>query len=145
MPDNGVILVFTDTGSIGLELENSIAEKARRKNVKIFFALLAGHIQGGQCWYTWISRFPTSRLPPWWAILRWGILRVFKLFSRWKRKSNEKFQPASKASHCGRANECTHSDTTSCTAQEYPYLRYISYSKKRPVGKAPEIDIVKKY
>ena len=42
MPDNGVILVFTDTGSIGLELENSIAEKARRKNVKIFFALLTG-------------------------------------------------------------------------------------------------------
>ena len=40
MPDNGVILVFTDAGSVGLELENSIAEKARRKNVKIFFALL---------------------------------------------------------------------------------------------------------
>ena len=32
---------------------------------------------GGQSWYPWISRFPTSRLPPWWAILRWGILRVF--------------------------------------------------------------------
>ena len=42
MPDNGVILVFTDAGSVGLELENSIAEKARRKNVKIFFALVAG-------------------------------------------------------------------------------------------------------
>ena len=42
IPDNGVILVFTDAGSIGLELENSIAEKARRKNVKIFFALLTG-------------------------------------------------------------------------------------------------------
>ena len=42
IPDNGVILVFTDAGSIGLELENSIAEKARRKNVKIFFALVAG-------------------------------------------------------------------------------------------------------
>ena len=44
IPDNGVILVFTDAGSIGLELENSIAEKARRKNVKIFFALLTGRI-----------------------------------------------------------------------------------------------------
>ena len=42
IPDNGVILVFTDAGSVGLELENSIAEKARRKNVKIFFALLVG-------------------------------------------------------------------------------------------------------
>ena len=42
IPDNGVILVFTDAGSVGLELENSIAEKARRKNVKIFFALLTG-------------------------------------------------------------------------------------------------------
>ena len=40
MPDNGVILVFTDDGSARLELENSIAEKARRKNVKIFFALV---------------------------------------------------------------------------------------------------------
>ena len=25
--------------------------------------------------YPWISRFPTYRLPSWWAILRWGILR----------------------------------------------------------------------
>ena len=32
---------------------------------------------GGQSWYPWISTFPTSRLPPRWAILRWGILRVF--------------------------------------------------------------------
>ena len=46
IPDNGVILVFTDAGSIGLELENSIAEKARRKNVKIFFALLAAINRG---------------------------------------------------------------------------------------------------
>ena len=39
---------------------------------------------GGQSWYPWISRFPTSRLPPWWAILRWGILRVFSLeISSW--------------------------------------------------------------
>ena len=29
---------------------------------------------GGQSWYPWISIFPTSRLPPRWAILRWGIL-----------------------------------------------------------------------
>ena len=42
IPDNGVILVFTDTGSVGLELWNSIDAKARRKNVKIFFALLLG-------------------------------------------------------------------------------------------------------
>ena len=32
---------------------------------------------GGQSWYPWISIFPTSRLPPRWGILRWGILRVF--------------------------------------------------------------------
>ena len=48
IPDNGVILVFTDAGSIGLELENSIAEKARRKNVKIFFALLVGLVATGK-------------------------------------------------------------------------------------------------
>ena len=46
IPDNGVILVFTDAGSVGLELWNSIEEKARRKNVKIFFALLAGLARG---------------------------------------------------------------------------------------------------
>ena len=39
MPDNGVILVFCDSGSHRLELETSIAEKARQKNVKIFFAI----------------------------------------------------------------------------------------------------------
>ena len=39
MPDNGVILVFTDTGSHQLELENVIKEKMEQKNVKIFFAL----------------------------------------------------------------------------------------------------------
>ena len=48
IPDNGVILVFTDAGSVGLELENSIAEKARRKNVKIFFALLVGLVATGK-------------------------------------------------------------------------------------------------
>ena len=25
-------------------------------------------------WVNWILIFPTSRLPPWWAICRWGIL-----------------------------------------------------------------------
>ena len=40
MPDSGVILVFTDVGSARLELENSIAEKARRKNVRIFFGFV---------------------------------------------------------------------------------------------------------
>ena len=39
MPDNGVILVFTDAGSHQLHLENSIKEQMKRKNVKIFFAL----------------------------------------------------------------------------------------------------------
>ena len=39
MPDNGVILVFTDTGSHQLHLENSIREKMEKKNVKVFFAL----------------------------------------------------------------------------------------------------------
>ena len=47
IPDNGVILVFTDAGSVGLELWNSIEEKARRKNVKIFFALLVSGIYTG--------------------------------------------------------------------------------------------------
>ena len=46
MPDNGVILVFCDTGSHGLELENSIEDEARWKNVKIFFAIFAGHSNG---------------------------------------------------------------------------------------------------
>ena len=39
MPDNGVILVFTDTGSHQLGLENVIKEKMEKKNVKIFFAI----------------------------------------------------------------------------------------------------------
>ena len=39
MPDNGVILVFTDHGSHQLELENAVKEKSEMKNVKIFFAL----------------------------------------------------------------------------------------------------------
>ena len=37
MPDYGVILVFTDTGSHQLGLENVIKEKMEKKNVKIFF------------------------------------------------------------------------------------------------------------
>ena len=40
MPDNGVILVFTDEPSVQLELESAITAKAKRKNVKVFFALL---------------------------------------------------------------------------------------------------------
>ena len=49
MPDNGVILVFCDSGSHRLELETSIAEKARQKNVKIFFAIFLNqyHINQG--------------------------------------------------------------------------------------------------
>ena len=39
MPDNGLILVFTDAGSHQLELENALKEKSEMKNVKIFFAL----------------------------------------------------------------------------------------------------------
>ena len=39
--------------------------------------------QGGQCWYTWISRFPTYRLPTKGAILRWGILRFTSGSCHW--------------------------------------------------------------
>ena len=39
MPDNGVILVFTDAGSHQLELENVVKAKSEMKNVNIFFAL----------------------------------------------------------------------------------------------------------
>ena len=39
MPDNGLILVFTDAGSKQLELENAVKAKSEEKNVKIFFAL----------------------------------------------------------------------------------------------------------
>ena len=41
MPDNGVILVFTDTGSHQLELQNAVKEKSESKNVKILFVLLS--------------------------------------------------------------------------------------------------------
>jgi len=40
MPDNGIILVFTDNGSHQLELENTVKEKSEKKNVKILFAIL---------------------------------------------------------------------------------------------------------
>ena len=40
MPDNGVILVFTDEPSAQLHLESAITQKATTKNVKLFFALL---------------------------------------------------------------------------------------------------------
>ena len=39
MPENGVILVFTDAGSHQLGLENVIKEKMEKKNVKIFFVI----------------------------------------------------------------------------------------------------------
>ena len=44
MPDNGVILVFTDTGSHQLDLENVIKKKMKKKNVKIFFAIYPGSL-----------------------------------------------------------------------------------------------------
>ena len=40
MPNNGVILVFTDEASAQLHLEQVITQTARTKNVKLFFALL---------------------------------------------------------------------------------------------------------
>ena len=40
MPDNGVILVFTDEPSAQLHLESAVTAEATRKNVKVFFALL---------------------------------------------------------------------------------------------------------
>ena len=48
MPDNGVILVFTDTGSHQLHLENSIKAKMEKKNVKVFFAFVGS-------WYPELS------------------------------------------------------------------------------------------
>ena len=50
MPDNGVILVFTDTGSHQLGLENVIKEKMEKKNVKIFFAIFP-NIEGSYTLY----------------------------------------------------------------------------------------------
>ena len=42
--------------------------------------------QGGQCWYTWMSRFPTYRLPTKGATLRWGILRfTFPVCDCWNK------------------------------------------------------------
>ena len=40
MPDNGVILVFTDEQSAQLHLESAVTAEATRKNVKVFVALL---------------------------------------------------------------------------------------------------------
>jgi len=40
MPDNGILLVFTDTGSKRLDLRNAVKEKSLEKNVKIVFAIL---------------------------------------------------------------------------------------------------------
>ena len=40
MPDNGVILVFADEPSAQLHLECAITQKAKTKNVKLFFAIL---------------------------------------------------------------------------------------------------------
>ena len=40
MPDNGVILVFTDEPTTQLGLESAVTAEATRKNVKVFFALL---------------------------------------------------------------------------------------------------------
>jgi len=40
MPDNGIILVFTDNGSHKLELENAVKEKSQKKNIKVLFAIL---------------------------------------------------------------------------------------------------------
>ena len=38
MPDNGVILVVTDTGTKRRELEEAITKKSAEKNIKIFIA-----------------------------------------------------------------------------------------------------------
>ena len=64
MPDNGVLLVFTDNGSHQLELENAVKEKSEKKNVKILFAILTtpgvvdtasmevyDHLSNGQIFY----------------------------------------------------------------------------------------------
>ena len=37
MPDNGAILVVTDSGSKQKGLEKSIREKSRKKNIRIYF------------------------------------------------------------------------------------------------------------
>ena len=38
MPNNGVILVFTDAGTKMRELEDAIKKKSKEKNIKIFIA-----------------------------------------------------------------------------------------------------------
>ena len=52
MPDNGVILVFTDTGSHQLDLENVIKKKMKKKNVKIFFAIYPGSLDTTSPYYS---------------------------------------------------------------------------------------------
>ena len=49
MPENGVILVFTDAGSHQLGLENVIKEKMEKKNLKIFFAIYPSKTEA----YSW--------------------------------------------------------------------------------------------
>ena len=40
MPKNGVILMITDVGTEGLQLEESIIRESRKKNIKIYIAFV---------------------------------------------------------------------------------------------------------
>ena len=40
MPKNGVILMITDVGTEGLQLEESIIKESRKKNIKIYIAFV---------------------------------------------------------------------------------------------------------
>merc|ERR1719220_1831997 len=55
MPDNGVILVFTDEPTTQLDLESAVTAEATRKNVKVFFALLGDPGQESEQVYERVS------------------------------------------------------------------------------------------
>merc|ERR1712226_518735 len=55
MPDNGVILVFTDEPTTQLDLESAVTAEATRKNVKVFFDLLGDPGQESEQVYERVS------------------------------------------------------------------------------------------
>ena len=49
MPKNGVILMITDVGTEGLQLEESIIKESRKKNIKIYIAFVPNCRFKGLC------------------------------------------------------------------------------------------------
>ena len=83
MPENGVILVFTDAGSHQLGLENVIKEKMEEKNLKIFFAIYPSKTEA----YSWYrGTFNSS-------------LEVYKRLS--KESRGQMFYPSQDQAHNG--------------------------------------------